>query len=364
MKVCHVVRRYGPVGGMESYVFYLTRALADLQIDIVILCEEDLSAADHPHNLKVHAIGVAPMRRPRWKAMQWFRDQVQTALIDLKNDGYLIHSHERIRGHHITTQHGPLMSGRVSNFMAMFSRRVRNWLIFEKEELDRVIVLPVSDLIGRSISSEYPESLIGPTVWPAMGNGVSRDGDVDDLSKRNDHILFVGRDFKRKGLDAAIKIVDVLRRQSPDTELHVFGVSVGEVPAHMRRTFVIYHGWIREIPYHNYKVLIHPAKIEPYGMCIAEALSANVLCLVSKNTGALGLKNLFPDLPLYDLDLPQRLTEKYLDSLSRLLLSKLVSQPAIHGLPENIPWSWKTLAQCHLDQIYPVGNHQNSGLLK
>jgi len=345
-------------------VFYLTRALANLGVDIVILCEEDLSLEDHPHNIQVHAIGIAPMRRPRWKAMQWFRGQVQTALVNLKNDGYLIHSHERIRGHHITTQHGPLMSGRVSNFMAMFSRRVRNWLIFEKEELDRVIVLPVSDLIGRSILSEYPESLIGPTVWPAMVNVERGHREVDDLSTRNDHVLFVGRDFKRKGLDTAIKIVGVLRRQSPHTELHVFGVSVGEVPPHMRRTFVRYHGWVRQIPYHNYKVLIHPAKIEPYGMCVAEALSANVLCLVSNNTGALGLKNLFPDLPLYDLDMPQRLTEKYLDSLSRLLLSKLVSQPAIYGVPENIPWSWKTLAQRHLDQIYRVAKHNHSGHIK
>lgn len=350
MKVCHVVRRYGPVGGMESYVFYLTRALADLRVNVVVLCEEDLSSHDHPPNLKIEAVGSAPMSRPRWKAMRWFRDHILGLVETLKENGYLIHSHERIRGHHITTQHGPLMSGRVPKLTAMFSQRVKNWLIFEKEELDQVIVLPVSDLLGKAILSEYPESRIGPTAWPAMDKREEYEG--DSFSNRSNHVLFVGRDFKRKGLDKAIKIVSALRSQSPDTQLHVFGVSTEDVPLSMRRSFVKYYGWVKRIPYNKYKILLHPAKMEPYGMCVAEALSVNVSCFVSSDTGALGLKSSHPDLPLYDLGLPARLSDNYLDSLSSCLCAKLVDQLEVQSSRGTIPWSWKFLARVHLDQVY------------
>ena len=39
MKILHVVRRYGPVGGMERYVWELTHELRKLGHEVEVLCE-------------------------------------------------------------------------------------------------------------------------------------------------------------------------------------------------------------------------------------------------------------------------------------------------------------------------------------
>ena len=349
MRVCHVVRRYGPVGGMEAYVYYLTRALANLGIDIVILCEEDLSTNDNLPNLKVQAIGVAPTLRPRWKAMEWFRDRVQPEVVRLKKHGYLIHSHERISGHHITTQHGPLMTGRVSAFAVFFSKRLRSWLKFEREELDCSMVLPVSSLLRSEIEAISKIAKLGPTTWPGMGeNEMSQPKPPIERSK---HIIFVGREVKRKGLDIAIDIMREIRMIDPMIELHVYGASEDEVPRNWRLPFIRYFGWLESVPYHKYKILIHPARIEPYGMAVAEALSQGVSCFVSSTTGVLGLRDQIFGLDLHELVSLNGARDCALQILR--FQSDLKSRGSVYTkLGSSIPWSWSDLAKMHYDHVY------------
>jgi len=58
----HVVRRYGPVGGMERYVWELTRALVQAGHPVTVICERLHAPA--PAGIDVHELGeVAP--RPR-----------------------------------------------------------------------------------------------------------------------------------------------------------------------------------------------------------------------------------------------------------------------------------------------------------
>ena len=349
MRACHVVRRYGPVGGMESYVFHLTRALANLNVDIVVLCEEDLSAIEHPPNLKVQVIGPVSISRPRWKAMRLFRDKAQPLVVELKNEGYLIHSHERVVGHHITTQHGPLMTGSVGIFKRLFSKRIRNWLAFERDELNCQFVLPVSNILMSTIQAHFPKANFGPVVWPGMfDNPVDEDKNV---SITQFTFLFVGRDYKRKGLGQAIEIIGSIRKTWPKAELHVYGVSADEIPRRMKRSFVRYFGWEKSIPYYRYVSLLHPAKIEPFGMCVTEALAHGLTCFVSAKTGALEVKAVIPDLPLYQL-----VSDRDSEQNASLILRSLSEVP--ENVPKRflgaaIPWSWDDLALIHLEQIYP-----------
>jgi len=330
-------------------VFRLTRALADLRIDIVILCEEDLSAADHPHNLKVHAIGVAPMRRPRWRAMEWFRDRVQPLVVRLKRDGYLIHSHERIRGHHITTQHGPLMTGRVSPIAVFFSKRLRTWLKFEREELDCSMVLPVSNLLRLEIEGISNVAKLGPVAWPGMIE--NKKSQSKPPVERSNHIIFVGREVKRKGLDIAIDIMREIRLTDPMIELHVYGASEDEVPRRWRMPFIRYFGWLESVPYHEYKALIHPARIEPYGMAVAEALSQGVSCFVSNRTGVLGLRDQISGLDLHELVSLNSARDCALQ-ISRFQNDLKGRESLNTKLNGSIPWSWPDLAKMHYDHVY------------
>jgi hypothetical protein len=85
MKLIQVVRRYGPVGGMERYVWELTHELRNLGHEVLVLCEVCL--ADRPRGIVVHELGtIAP--RPRWLALLRFGGRVARWLEEDPHPGW------------------------------------------------------------------------------------------------------------------------------------------------------------------------------------------------------------------------------------------------------------------------------------
>ena len=100
---------------------------------------------------------------------------------------------------------------------------------------------------------------------------------------------FVGREWQRKGLPLAVEIVAQLRRKRPNLELWVIGPEEREV----RHLFAAWQGGYRLLGWRSdnthfssIDVLLHPAKAEPYGMVISEAMAARVPVVVSDACGA------------------------------------------------------------------------------
>ena len=285
----HVVRRYGPVGGMERYVWELTRALAQAGQPVTVLCERLHAPA--PAGVEVHELGeIAP--RPRWLSLLRFSRGVERWLRRYPRPGVLVHSHERLGVHHVTTFHGPPFA---TVFERPWWRRVslRVWmqLWLERRELLGAgvrAVVPNSPLIGQQLLHYYPqvrERLTDP-VPPGVAPGpvrpakaVPADGGV---------IGFVGKEFRRKGLEKAAAVVAALRRRRPRAELWV----VGPEPAEVESLFAGWHGGYRLLGwssdaavYAQMDLLLHPARAEPYGMVIAEAMAAAVPVLISDRCG-------------------------------------------------------------------------------
>jgi len=95
---------YGPVGGMERYVWELSHELHGMGQHITIICEQCLETPTA--GIQVIALGtVRP--KPRWLALLRFGARVQTWLKQHKAGFDLIHSHERTAVHHVTTFHAP-----------------------------------------------------------------------------------------------------------------------------------------------------------------------------------------------------------------------------------------------------------------
>lgn len=120
-------------------------------------------------------------------------------------------------------------------------------------------------------------------------------------------IGFVGREWQRKGLPLAVEIVAQLRRERPNLELWVIGPDEREV----RHLFADWQGGYRLLGwrgdsshFQEIDVLLHPAKAEPYGMVISEAMAARVPVVVSDACGAAAQVNaeageaVKPDAPL------------------------------------------------------------------
>lgn len=287
LELIHVVRRYGPVGGMERYVWELTRELQQLGHRVSVICER--CHVDKPEGITVHELGeIAP--RPRWLSLLRFSRRVARFWADHPCPASVIHSHERLNIHHITTFHGPPFATVFDKpWWRLISLRVAMQLFLERRELSTPrYVVPNSHFIKQSIAHYYPalaHKLTEPIV-PGVVPGVSRE--PRDVPPDGGIVGFVGKEWQRKGLPWAVEVVAALRRTRPNLQLYVVGPAAGDV-AHLfddwQGGFKLI-GWSDQAHYAAFDVLLHPAKAEPYGMVISEAMAAKVPVLISDVCGA------------------------------------------------------------------------------
>ncbi|OGT19218.1 MAG: glycosyl transferase family 1 [Gallionellales bacterium RIFOXYB12_FULL_54_9] len=288
LNIIHVVKRYGPVGGMERYVWELTRGLQQLGHQVTVLCER--CHADAPRGVQVVELGETA-KRPRWLSQVRFSWRVTNWVREHPVVSRVIHSHERLGVHDLTTFHGPPFATIYEKGWWRFvSIRVWVRLYLERRELATAqVIVPNSAFISRQLAHYYPamtEKLsapIAPGILPIRQRAqrsVPVDGGI---------VGFVGWEWQRKGLAQAIDIVAALRRTRPNLELWV----VGPVPAELGHLFAGWEGgyrllgWREDNDYFSgVDVLLHPARAEPYGMVISEAMAARVPVVISDVCGA------------------------------------------------------------------------------
>ncbi|MDD5056775.1 MAG: glycosyltransferase family 4 protein [Sideroxydans sp.] len=288
MKIIHIVRRYGPVGGMERYVWETTLELAKLGHQVQVICER--LTAEKPQGIEVHELGTMAYR-PRWLYYWRFGRRAQNWLRAHPQPGWLVHSNERIGMHDVTTFHGPpFATVRDKPWWKKISLRVAMQLFMERREL-RVaqFIAPNSEIIARQLAHYYPEyarKLTQPVV-PGVLPGAMRTPHA--VPKDGGIVGFVGKEWKRKGLPLAVEIVAQLRRTRPLLQLWVIGPDESEV----KHLFADWQGGYRlfgwrsnSSHFEQIDVLLHPAKAEPYGMVISEAMAARVPVVVSAACGA------------------------------------------------------------------------------
>lgn len=286
LKLIHVVRRYGPVGGMERYVWEVTQELRNLGHEVLVLCE--VCMAEIPEGVTVVELGVcAP--RPRWLALLRFGKRVADWLVKHPQPGSLIHSNERLSCHDVTTFHGPPFATIFERpWWRWLSIRVAMQLFLERRELTVASrIVPNSQFIKQQLADYYPamrdkltEPVVPGVVSPSVRAAriVPQDGGV---------IGFVGKEWQRKGLPFASEIVKRLRISRPNLKFRVIGPAVENVqslfddPVNDQLL-----GWSNVAHYAEFDVLLHPAKAEPYGMVISEAMAACVPVVISDMCGA------------------------------------------------------------------------------
>jgi UDP-glucose:(heptosyl)LPS alpha-1,3-glucosyltransferase len=287
LQLLHVVRRYGPVGGMERYVWELTLQLQQLGYDITVVCER--CHVDKPAGITVIELGEVA-QRPGWLAALRFDRRLARWLAANPQAGRLIHSHERISSHDITTFHGPPFATVFEKpWWKLVSLRVVMRLFQERRELTQAnLIVPNSHVIKQQLAYYYPDlahKLTGPVI-PGVTPGVLREQRY--VPSDGGVIGFVGKEWQRKGLVLAVAVVEKLRRTRPNLKLVVIGPDTSEVQHLFAGWQCCYRslGWSEQAPYAEFDVLLHPAKAEPYGMVISEAMAAKVPVVISDVCGA------------------------------------------------------------------------------
>lgn len=344
MKILYIVRRFGPVGGMERYVWELSRELVGLGCAVDIVCEEFIGSRI-PKGIKVYSLGRA-LSRPRWLSYIIFSAKVNRWINKYGRTGWVIHSHEKSKNHHITTFHGSLFAPvRYFPLWKRFSVRVAANLWLEKREVSiksiRAIV-PCSKLIKERLMFYYPASadFIVDPIPPGVAQGSMRT--LREIPKHGGIVGFVGYEWRRKGLDIAIQIVKYVLKSRPNLEFWVAGPN----PESIRHLFADFTGKYRLFGnvkssefYPQLDLLLHPARQEPFGMVVTEAMAARVWVVVSNDCGV-----------------QSEVTEHHGRVLSRGQPLEAWTEACLHllgneKLPPGYNRSWKQVAIEH-EQLY------------
>ena len=151
LRFVQIVRRFGPVGGMERYVWELSTQLHKLGHHVTVVCER--SYVVKPEGIDVFELGeVKP--RPRWIAAFRFDHRFSQWLVSHPQPDSIIFSHERISSHDITTFHGSLFATVLERpWWKLISLRIAMQLYLEKREL------------GKSDFPCLDWELISPAFW-------------------------------------------------------------------------------------------------------------------------------------------------------------------------------------------------------
>ena len=271
---------------MERYVYGLVIELCRLGHQVEVVCEEILCPL--PPGVRVHQVPKS-FSHPRWLSLLRFGQQVKRWLHNHPRPGWLIHSHERLAVHHITTYHGqPFATIWERCWLRLISLRVLMHLWLEEREISTAtVVVPNSLLTRKQLLQYYPQfrSSIGKPILPGAECVCSRKD--RDIPESGGVVVFVGKEWVRKGLAFAVDVVRELKKHRPDLKFLV----IGPEPAEIKHLFADWQsgyellGWVDSPDYSCVDVLIHPAKSEPYGMVVTEALTCNVRVVVSANCG-------------------------------------------------------------------------------
>jgi len=291
LNILQICRRFGPIGGMERYVWEITRELAAMGHKVHVLCEVNL-CTEALSNVHIHELGtVRP--KPRWLAHIRFSKHVHQWLEKNHTSEMLIHSHERTADHQITTFHGPPFAKvRDFPFWKRLSLRIGMNLWLEKRELCNPqvqMIVPNSKQIAKDLKYYYPSiaNRITSPIVPGVADAPKRP--TRAISPDSGVIGFVGKEWKRKGLVMAIEVMNELVKQRPQLHFMVAGPTSNDIQK-LFASATFQFSLLGELDtkdfYPQLDVLLHPAISEPYGMVITEALSAGVPVVISDVCGA------------------------------------------------------------------------------
>ncbi len=296
-KIIQIVRNWGPVGGMESYVWHISHELAKKNCLITVICEKSHKSPDH-QNINVIEIGQLK-QKPRWLMYRRFGKKVDDVIQTLGAKNYVIHSHERSISHDITTFHSmPFATIKDKGWWKRVSIRAWSYLKMEAQELGietkagllkDLKIIPVSSVIAKAIQQYYPkvQSNIQSPITPGVIQNPKRP--KRPVPHDGGTIGFIGKEWARKGFEKFIKIASQLHATRPNLKLLVLGPEKNQV-MHLCASYpgkISFLGWQASANYYqDLDLLIHPASSEAYGMVITEAMASHVPVLVSSACGA------------------------------------------------------------------------------
>ena len=294
MKVLYIVRTFSPVGGMERYVYETALAMASKGHSVGVLCRSLGEASSPPVGVDTTLLSLPRVKRG-WQDRAFFAGATADVLsqTDITRRYDIIHSHENTWGQHVSTEHGPCTKAglRRSPWKVFDYSALRN-LLLEKSKFRAPPLVGVafcSRQVECEILREYPP--LGNIVRSVIPPAFAYFSAFPKTKARRKTIGFIGADWKRKGLLKALEIFRAIKLKDDSWTMVVAGVEAVDLPdliLSRLKDGVSVIGRVEAVDFFSQiDVLLHPAREEPFGMVIAEALSLGIPVVVSGRCGCL-----------------------------------------------------------------------------
>lgn len=285
-------------GGAESYCVHLHHSLKARKVDAKLAAASFESGVDLSDRVALDFDGLTRSRK-----YQAFLDALESHLSETDYD--IVHAMLPVRRcdvYHPQAGVESLTFPRAGALQRLTNRRRAMFARVERELLEHKrppVVLCMSD---RSRAETQSAFLIDTSRLITLYNGVESERFVaDDVPTDQPwRVVLVGQDFERKGVDIAIRSIatynrslrsgdDTLRVMTP--VLEVIGKDDATRYEQMARELSVnvqFLGQRRDVEnvLRGATALIHPARFEPFGMVVPEAMLMGVPPIVSKVSGA------------------------------------------------------------------------------
>ncbi len=277
MKVGLFLHRYFPFGGQQRDFLGVTKALISVGHTPEVFVMDKTESIPLPDDVPIHRIRCnawtnAGQAKQFSQKASFLADQLG---VDVRL-GFV-----KMQGLDFYFCADPCLKAKVSSLKACFPR-YRKYLqleaeTFRKEGKTRYFAL--ADEQVESYAKSYGIDrqrfkVLLPNLHPSLKNGSSE-------REPGLRVLFVGSDFRRKGLDRLLTACAKIDVRPGDVQSKIIIVGKGEVPSDLCQACEK-NGWlVRAIGpqldvrsfYSTSSVLIHPARSEPGGLVLLEAMS-------------------------------------------------------------------------------------------
>ena len=301
LRIAVLIRNYSASGGgAERYCVELTERLAQIH-EVHVFSQ---SITEQSNNIVFHKISQY-FKRPRYLNQLLFSYLTKRAT---QGKFDIVHSHDMVTHANIYTLHVPCVRTKWAQSKGvrkilrwantLLSPRKMAYLWLENKEIQALPnrhFISVSEYLSRNILESYP-NLNGHITIAHPGIEIQPASDEKTAKLRQEFrkkhniplsafvLLFVAHGFKRKGLPAIIKALEILNNK----DIHIVVAGSGNPkdiqinsPTVQNNTHFI--GVIQNMSklYPVTDTLIHPTLGDTYGMVVLEAMSHKLPVIVS-----------------------------------------------------------------------------------
>jgi len=270
---------------MEDIAWRICCGLAEQGLKITVLCDE--ACFIDGYKGRIVEFGTRA-EKPRWLAHLRFSQQVQMWLGENQSAHRIVHCHEMVPRADILTMH----STPHGIYEPAFSLKKFDPTWHINRWLERKIVVTAKKVVPYTLSHSSQIKLMHSAAQKLLATPVAPGTEPSDRHRVGSRgaIGFMGREWERKGLGLVMNIFSQLVSMRPALRLVIAGVErklvkkLGTIPTEN----VQFLGEIKDVNefYDQIDLLIHPARLEAFGMVVTEALARRIPVLVSDRVGA------------------------------------------------------------------------------